>query len=234
MIDLDKAVIARHKAQGASFEILVDCDLALDLRAGKEIDVKDVLASDKVFADAKKALLASETQMKSVFGTEDTYEIARQIINKGEIQLTAEHRKKIQDQKIRQVMDYIHMNAVDPKTGLPHPHTRIELAFNEAGIHIDEHKSADSQIDEIIKKLRPILPLSIEREEIIVRIPAAHAAKAYGVVAEFGKLTKDEWQTDGSWIGGLEMPPGKKPDFFDRLLGLTHGDMETIEERSKK
>ena len=32
----------------------------------------------------------------------------------------------------------IHRNAVDPKTGLPHPPQRIESAMEEAKIHVDE------------------------------------------------------------------------------------------------
>ena len=67
MVSVDEAVIARLKSHNQNFEVLVDCNNAIALKHGKEIDMKDVLATAKIFTDAKKGLEASETAMSQVF-----------------------------------------------------------------------------------------------------------------------------------------------------------------------
>ena len=80
MVNVDQATIARLKAQGQNFEILVDCNSALAVREGKEMDMHDVLAAAQIFSDAHKGLVASEHAMKQIFGTSDVDEVARQTI----------------------------------------------------------------------------------------------------------------------------------------------------------
>ena len=56
MVDVNKAIIARLKKEGEIFEILVDCDKALDFKSGKKIALDDVLATFDIFKDVKKGL----------------------------------------------------------------------------------------------------------------------------------------------------------------------------------
>jgi rRNA metabolism SBDS family protein len=72
-----------------------------------------------------------------VFSTTDFDTIARRIIEKGEIHLTAEQRRQMIDEKRRQVITFISRNSVNPQTGHPHPPQRIEMAMEEARINID-------------------------------------------------------------------------------------------------
>ena len=95
MVDVDKAVIARLKTHGENFEILVDCDKAIELKQGKNINLNDVLATDAVFKDVKKGERASEKELEDLFGTSDHLEISEEIIRKGEVQLTQDHMNKL-------------------------------------------------------------------------------------------------------------------------------------------
>lgn len=227
MIDIDKAVVARLKTHGEVFEVLVDCDNALKLKAGKDMPMEEILAADKVFSDAKKGLLVSEAQMEAVFETSDPVEVAKKIIVKGEVQVTSEHRSKEAEQKLRKIIDIIHRNSVDPKTMAPHPVTRLELAFDEAKIRVDMHKPAEEQIEDILAKLRPILPIRFEKARVKVKIPAVHAGKAYSSVAGFGTIKKEEWLNDGSWLAVIELPAGLQTDLIEQVNKITHGDVET-------
>ena len=103
MVTVDQAIIARLKMHGQDFEILVDCNNALALREGKNVDMRDILAAMQIFSDAKKGLSASETAMKQIFGTSDVDEVARQIIQKGEIQLTQEYRERLREEKRKKI-----------------------------------------------------------------------------------------------------------------------------------
>ena len=227
MVNVDEAIIARLKSNNQLFEILVDCDMALALKEGKNISLKDVLAADKIFSDAKKGLEASENAMKQIFGTSEPEEVAKIIIKKGEIQLTQEHRANLRERKRKQIINMLHVNGVEPRTHLPHPPQRIENALEEAKFHVEEFGQVHEQVQEALKKLRPILPIKFEVKEISVKIPAQFAAKSYQVLSMFGTKLREEWQNDGSLLTVLEMPGGLESDFYDKINSLTHGNVET-------
>ncbi|MBL7054582.1 ribosome assembly factor SBDS [Candidatus Woesearchaeota archaeon] len=227
MVGVDNAIIARLKTHGQNFEILVDCNNAIALKGGKDVNMRDVLAAMKIFSDSKKGLEASETSMKQIFETADVEEVAKKIIQKGEIQLTSEYRDKLKEEKKKQVIDMIHRNAVDPTTHAPHPPQRIENALNEAKFHFDMFMPVQKQIEEALKQLKPIIPIKFEVKEIAVKFPSEFGGKAYHVVSQFGKIIKDEWLRDGSWMVVVEMPGGLEEEFYDKINKLTQGNVES-------
>ena len=229
--DKEKVVLntAKLKKDGFNFEVAVDPDLAISYKKGEDIDIREVLKSENIFFDVKKGELASEAEMKNVFDTTDGIKIAEQIIKTGDIQLTAEYRQQLRESKKRRIIEIIHRNGVDPKTKLPHPIVRLENAFNEVKVHIDEFKSAEDQVQDVLVKLRPILPISFEKKKLQIIIPANYASKCYSIVKSFGDLSKDEWQNDGSWLGVIEIPAGLSEEFFEKLNSITHGDLESKE-----
>lgn len=225
MIDIDKAVIAKLKKEGETFEVLVDCDKALAFKEGNA-KLEEALATEEVFKDSKKGLHASEHEMEKLFGTQDNKKVAEIIIKKGEIQLTTEHKAKIREQKKKRIIDLLHKNAIDPKTNLPHPAQRIELAIEQAKIKIDEFKSAKDQLQDIARTLTPILPLKFEIRQLQVIIPAQYASQSYGILKKIGKLVEDAWQNDGSLLAKVELPAGLQEELESELNSLTHGQVE--------
>jgi len=227
MVGVDHAIIAKLKTNGQNFEILVDCNNALALREGRDLDMHDILAVMKIFSDAKKGLEASEHAMKQIFGTSEVDEVAKKIIKEGEIQLTQEYREKIREDKRKQVIAIIHRNGVDPKTHLPHPPQRIENAFLEAKVHVDEFKPVQEQVQEALKKLRPILPIKFEVKEVALKISPEYAPKCYSTIKSFGTILREEWQTNGFWVAVVEIPGGMESDMYDKLNGICHGNVES-------
>jgi len=227
LVSLDEAVIARLKKGEEHFEVLVDPYAAADLIDGKEIDITQNLAIDAIFKDSKKGTHASEESLQKNFGTSNIAEISKKIILKGDIQLTTDQRHKMQKNKRNRIIETIVKNAMDPKTKSPHPRQRIELAMEQAGVHIDPFKPVSEQVKTIIELLRPIIPISMENVRISVKIPAEYIGRAYGAVRGFGVLEREDWQSDGSWIGIVKLPAGMQTDFYDRLNDLTKGNIST-------
>jgi len=227
LVSLDDAVIARLKKGDEHFEILVDPYAAADLIDGNEVDIIQNLAIDTVFKDSKKGKHASEESLQKNFGTEDVSEIAKQIILKGDIQLTTDQRNKMQENKKNRIIENIVRNSMDPKTKTPHPRQRIELAMEEAGIHVDPFKPVNEQVKNTIELLRPLLPLSMDRVKISVKIPSQYIGKAYGVARNYGVLEREDWQSDGSWIGIIKIPAGMQNDFYEKLNNVTKGNVST-------
>jgi ribosome maturation protein SDO1 len=227
LVSLDDAVIARLKKGEEHFEVLVDPYAAADLIDGKDVNVMQNLAIDAIFKDSKKGTHASEDSLIKHFGTNNITEISKQIILKGVIQLTTEQRHKMQKNKKARIIDVIAKNAMDPKTKSPHPRQRIELAMEQAGVHIDPFKPVSEQVKIIIDLLRPIIPISMENIRISVKIPAEYIGRAYGIVRNFGALEREDWQSDGSWLGIIRIPAGMQNDFYDKINDATKGNVST-------
>jgi ribosome maturation protein SDO1 len=227
VVSLDEAVIARFKKGEDHFEILVDPYGAADLIEGKDVNIMEILAIDAIFKDSKKGTHASEETVQAVFGTTKIKDVATIIIQKGDIQLTTEQRQKMQRNKRSRIIETIVRNAMDPQTKAPHPRQRIENAMDQAGIHIDPFKPVREQVKTVLEALKPLLPISMDQVRISVKISAAHIGKAYGIVRNFGSLEREDWQSDGSWIGIIKLPAGMQTDFYDKINDVTKGDVST-------
>ena len=227
MVRLEDAVPARLKTHGATFEVLVDPDGALALRRGDSVKVEEILAVEDVFENASRGDRSAEEDLIKAFETTDVAIIAEKIIKKGEISLTAEQRKQIIENKRRQVIEIIARNAINPQTKTPHPPGRIEQAMKEAKVNIDPSKSADELVNIAMKAIRPLIPIRFEEVEVAVKIPADYAPKAYGDIAAFGKVIRESWQNNGSWIGVVKIPAGMQTDFYSLINRLTKGEAET-------
>jgi ribosome maturation protein SDO1 len=221
-----KFTIARLTKENSHFEVLVKPDKALDYRNGKIAGITEVLAAETIFSDANKGTRVAEEDLRKAFKTIDALKIADEIIKKGQLQLTTEQRRKMVDEKHKQIVDFISRQAVDPKTNLPHPPMRIENAMEQIRYPIDPYKSVEEQARDIIKLLRPILPLKVEQLSIGVSIPSAYAVRAYGAVKTYGVIKREEWRSDGSWYGVLEMPAGSYASFLNKLGEVTKGTGE--------
>jgi ribosome maturation protein SDO1 len=227
MVRMEEAVPARLKTHGTTFEVLVDPDGALALKRGDNVNLEEILAVEDIFENASRGDRSAEEDLTKAFGTTDAIVIAKTIITKGEISLTADQRKRFIENKRRQVIEVIARNAINPQTRTPHPPGRIDQAMTEARVNIDPSKSTDELVKIAMKAIRPLIPIRFEEVEVAVKIPADFAPKAYGEVAAFGKVTREAWQNNGSWIGVVQIPAGMQDDFYSLVNRLTKGEAET-------
>ncbi len=227
MVGIDKAVVARLKRNGKTFEILVDCEKALEFRKGKNISLYDILASDIIYKDNRKGERVSENDLMDAFKTTDVYEVVKIILKEGEIQVSKEIRDSGREEKLKKIINLIHRNCIDSKTGLPHPPQRIESAMEEAKARIDENKSAEEQVDQIVDKLRVIIPIKFETKRIELIIPAKYSGASFRALKNYGKLLKNEWKNDGSLIAVVEIPAGIIDEFFSQINGICHGEVSS-------
>jgi ribosome maturation protein SDO1 len=227
MVKVEDAVIARWETQGSRFEVLVDPTAVQDLKDGKEVDLSDKLALEQVFKDAKKGDKISEEHLERTFHTRSLPEIARQIVLHGEVQVTTEQRHQLQESKRRQIVAMIARNAMNPQTGAPHPPARIEAAMEEAKVHIDPFRPVDAQMQEVLAKLRPLIPIRLDVVRVKIRLPAQHYPRVIGDVKAIGRLVSEEWLGDGAWSGVVEIPAGVQTELYEKLSARTKGAAET-------
>lgn len=228
MVSLDDAVIARLDRDGERFEILVDPDLAHSFREDeKKPELSDILAVEEVFLDAHKGDRAPADLLMKIFKTTDVLLIVKKILERGEIQLTTEQRKRMQEEKRKKIVAILARNCINPTNKTPHPPQRIEMALEEAKFNIDPFKSPEAQISEALKALRPVIPIRMEMAQIAIKTSASHYGKLVGEVRGYGKVLKEEWTKGGEWVCLVEIPAGLQLEFFDMVNSRTHGEVET-------
>ena len=227
MVKVDDAVIARWETGGSRFEVLVDPQAVQDLKDGKDVDLVDKLALEQVFKDAKKGDKISDEHLEKTFHTRYIAAIAKQIVLKGEVQVTTEQRHKLQAAKHRQIVAVIARNAMNPQTGAPHPPARIESAMAEAKVHIDPFKPVDSQVQEVLAKLRPLIPIRLDVVKVRIRLPGQYYPRVIGEVKGLGRLLEEQWLSNGGWSGVVEIPAGLQTELYEKLSARTKGSAET-------
>ena len=225
MVSVEKAVVARIHREGKNFEVLVDSEMALEFRRGKPFSIENILAVRQVFTDSKKGERPTSSEEQKAFGTSDILKIAEFILKHGEIQLTTEQRRKLLEEKRKQVANIISKQGIDPKTKLPHPPQRILNAMEQAHINLDPFKPAENQVEDVLKKIESIIPISIERIQVAVKVPMEYAGKAAAAIRSLTVIKQEEWKGDG-WYALLEIPAGMQAEIYSKLNDLTHGKVD--------
>jgi len=224
-----KFTIVRLNLDNNKFEILVKPDPALEYKLGKRTDLSSILISDEIYSDANKGSRAASEKLVKYFKTTDSTEVAKQILSRGELSLTTDQRRKMVEEKKKQIVQYINKNFVDPRTHIPHPPLRIESAMNEARVVIDPFKRHEDQAKTIIDSLRKSLPLKSETLRLIITIPSQFSAQSYNILKTTGNFSGEQWLADGSLRVTLEINAGMKGTFLDRIGSASKGSAHVTE-----
>ena len=223
-------VTARMKVKGKHYEIHVDLDESLKIKAGKGGDILAALDTPQVYSDLKKGQVAPQKELLDAFGTADIAEIAKKIILSGEVQKTQEFRDTERENRIKQVITLVIRNAVD-QNGRPYTEERIRRAIDEVHYSFDS-RPAEQQMHLLIDKLKTILPIHIELKRIRIVVPARFTGQVYGLIKEYKE--SEEWLANGDLSAIVAIPAGLQMDFYDKLNSATHGAIQSQEIAEEK
>lgn len=201
-------------------------DPALDFKFGRNVEVSQIVAVDEVYSDANKGLRVPTEKLVKHFKTSNFLQVAETILRRGDLNLTTEQRRKLVEEKRKQIVSTIARNFVDPRTGLPHPPMRIEQAMAEVRISIDPFKDVNEQTKMTVEELRGVLPLKSERIKLLVKVPAQYSSQSFGALKGVGDIVKEEWGQDGGLTVVIEIPAGVHATLLDRLGSITKGNAQ--------
>ncbi len=226
-----KEVIARYIYKGKKFEIPILWEKYNLYKKKKLDDLSEVVIGDAIFSDVRKALRAKEQDIEEVFGNKDFYEICKIILEKGEVQLTEEQRKELQEEKRRRIISFIVANAIDARTNTPLTPTRVEHALEEAKFRVKALEPVEKQIEEAIKAIRPLIPLRIEKKIFKVKVPLEFGGKARHELTRISTIKHEDWSST-YYICEVEIPAGLMNELFAALNKVTKGNV-FIEEKKR-
>jgi len=224
--------LVRHKVNGVTFEVLTKLGAVLKFRKG-ELGWAEVLYADEIFKSYSKAEKAKGVDLTAAFGTENVQDCAKVIVEKGELQLTANERKEFVEKKRAEIVNYIHKYYVDPRAKTPHPVLRIENALDELKFKVDADVPTEKQVQEIVKRLPEVLPIKRQEMEGLLTIPNKHMGSCHGVIQKYVKIINERYSADGCAMQ-VSLVPGDYQPLLNDLNRLTKGDFQFEIEGAEK
>lgn len=228
-LDTSDAIRITYKGD-KSFEILVEPEPAKAAKFNdEEYDMPRLLFVQEVFTNADKGERASPQELEAEFGTRQVMDAAEKIFKKGDMQLTTDQKKKMREDKRKQVINMIARRAMDPKTGNPHPPQRIENALEEAGFNADAMQDVEEQFQEAIDAIRPIIPVSLDEKTVAVKIPNDVAGKAYDLLKRKADMKEEKWGNE-YFFAKITLPAGILTELMEELQEMAGGEVQMNEE----
>ena len=165
---LTNVAIVRTKKAGKRFEIACYKNKVLSWRQGIEKDIDEVLQSHTVFLNVSKGQVAKKEDLVKAFESSDQTEICKQILAKGDLQVSDKERQAQQEATFKDIATTVAEKCVNPETKHPYPVSMIEKAMKECHIAVKPNRSAKQQALETVGKLKAQIP--IERAQMRIRI----------------------------------------------------------------
>ncbi|XP_037680652.1 ribosome maturation protein SBDS-like [Choloepus didactylus] len=127
------------------------------------------VASMKLILDLRppECLEEGPTYLISAFGTDDQTEICKQILTKGEVQVSDKERHTQLEQMFRDIATIVADKCVNPETKRPYTVILIERAMKDIHYSVKPNKSTKQQALEVIKQLKE--KMKIERAHMRLR-----------------------------------------------------------------
>lgn len=195
-IRLTNVAIVRLKKGGKRFEIACYRNKVLSWRNKVEKDIDEVLQTHTVFINVSKGQVAKKEDLVKIFGKDDQTEICKEILEKGELQVSDKERQSQIDSLFKDIATTVSDKCVNPETKRPYPVSIIEKTMKDVHFSVNVNKSAKQQALEVIQLIKTSIP--IERAQMRVRI-LLHGKEARKVKEKVIKLTAsievDNWES---------------------------------------
>ncbi|ETV81536.1 SBDS family rRNA metabolism protein, variant [Aphanomyces astaci] len=169
---LTNVAIVRLKKGGCRFEVACYKNKVVNWRNKIETQLDEVLQSHDVFVNVSKGKRATADDMRKVFGTDDVDEVAKLIIDLGELQVSDGERAAFNQSLFQEIATIVAEKCVNPESNRPYPFSVIERAMKEIHYSLIPNRSAKQQALEVISKLQDHMPITRAKMKVQVSVPA--------------------------------------------------------------
>lgn len=163
----------------------------------REKDIDEVLQSHSVFTNVSKGQVAKKEDLVKIFSKDDVTEICKEILEKGELQVSDKERSSQLDALFKDIATTVADKCINPETKRPYPVSIIEKAMKDAHYSVKPNRNAKQQALDVIPLLKETMPL--ERAQMRVRITLS-GKEARKIRDKITALTSSNEQEE--WNGG--------------------------------
>lgn len=230
-IRLTNVVVVRMKKGGKRFEVACYRNKAMSWRNNIEKDIDEVLQTHTVFTNVSKGLVAKREDLVKSFGTDNQTEICKEILAKGELQVSDKERHSQLDSLFKDIATTVADRCVNPETKRPYPVSIIEKAMKDIHYSVKTNKNSKQQALEVIRQLKETIP--IERAQMRVRLVIAgkEANKIKEKIVKLSSKMESEHWNGGQLSMVCLIDPGHYREIDEIVRSGTkgHGTLELID-----
>lgn len=165
------------KKGGKRFEIACYKNKVMSWRSGAEKDLEEVLQTHSVFVNVSKGQTAKKEDLVKAFGTDDQTEICKQILSKGELQVSDKERQSQLETMFRDIASIVADKCVNPDTKRPYTVGLIERAMKDIHYSVKPNKSTKQQALEVIRQLKETMEIQRAHMRLRLVVPAKEAKR---------------------------------------------------------
>lgn len=238
---LTNVAVVRLKKVGKRFEIACYKNKVLSWRQGVEKDLDEVLQSQTVFLNVSKGQVAKKEDLDKAFATTNETEICKEILTKGELQVSEKERQAQQQALFKDVATQVADKCVNPETKRPYPVSMIEKAMKECHVAVKPNRPAKLQATEIVAKLREQIPIA--RAQMRFKISLQSSGQLATLKQKINNMTIESQNKgdDGQVEIVCLVDPGEYRSLDEVLNKETHGkgqlellDLKKVEETEEQ
>lgn len=167
-IRLTNVAIVRMKKAGKRFEIACYRNKVISWRNKLEKDIDEVLQTHTVFINVSKGQVAKKEDLMKAFGTNNHTEICKEILTKGELQVSDKERHSALDSMFKDIATTVADKCINPENKRPYTVTMIEKAMKDIHFSVKPNRNAKQQALDVIPQLKAVIPL--ERAQMRLRV----------------------------------------------------------------
>ncbi|XP_061575851.1 ribosome maturation protein SBDS [Cololabis saira] len=176
-IRLTNVAVVRMKKAGKRFEIACYKNKVVSWRSGAEKDLDEVLQTHSVFTNVSKGQTAKKEDIIKAFGTEDQTEICKQILAKGELQVSDKERQNQLETMFRDIATIVAEKCVNPNTKRPYTVSLIERAMRDIHYSVKPNRGTKQQALEVIRQLKESMEIQRAHMKLRFLLPAKDAKR---------------------------------------------------------
>ncbi|XP_052866613.1 ribosome maturation protein SBDS [Anopheles cruzii] len=176
-IRLTNVAVVRMKKSGKRFEVACYKNKVLSWRNGTEKDLDEVLQTVAVFNNVSKGEVAKKEELQKAFGTDNVTEICKEILTKGELQVSEKERQDQLESMFKEIATNVADKCVNPETKRPYPVSIIEKSMKDIHYSIKPHRNAKQQALDVIRLLKESIPLERAKMRLKLTLPAKDAKR---------------------------------------------------------
>ncbi|XP_008543545.1 ribosome maturation protein SBDS [Microplitis demolitor] len=227
-IRLTNVAVVRMKKTGKRFEIACYRNKVISWRNNLEKDIDEVLQTHTVFSNVSKGQVAKKEDLIAAFGNDNQTEICKEILSKGELQVSDKERHSALDSSFKDIATIITDKCVNPDTKRPYPVSMIEKAMKDVHFSVNPNHNSKQQALELIPKLKEVLPLERSRMRVRVIIHSKNAKKLREKMGPLMSEVENEGWEDGSLNLTCLIDPGQYRE-IDKLVRAEAKSAGTVE-----
>lgn len=166
--------------------------------AFSEKDIDEVLQTHTVFANVSKGQVAKKEDLIKAFGKDDQTEICKEILAKGELQVSDKERQSQTDQLFKDIATTVADKCLNPEIKRPYPVTIIEKAMKDVHYSVKPNQSAKQQALQVIKLIKESIPIERAKMRLKVNFKGKAAKKIRDKISkiESTEVEKEDREED--------------------------------------